>query len=144
LQLGVAPCSLEDVGWWNGLGAANEFFADAVFVYRVTGDELVKQAALAAAKAMNRRQRVAAVKFVRGVADEARGQLTKAAGSDVMAHRLEQLASEISLRDSTAREADRDGRALIHEELERVLGNWRVYFDATVFRRLFPNLFNGR
>jgi hypothetical protein len=145
LQLGLAPCSVEGVGWWNGAGAVNDFFADAVFVYRVTGDELVKQAALAAAKAMNRRQRAAAVKFVRGVADEVRGQLTEEAGPEGMARRLEQLASEISLRDSTLRDAVHDGRALdLHKELERVLGNCRAYCDATVFRRLFPNLFNGR
>jgi hypothetical protein len=133
------------VGWWNGTGAVNDFFADAVFVYRVTGDELVKQATLAAAKAMNRRQRAVAVKFVRGVAEELRGQLTEEAGPDGMAHRLEQLASEIGLQDSTVRDAVRDRRALdLHEELERVVGDWRTYCDATMFRRLFPNLFNGR
>jgi hypothetical protein len=143
LQLDVAACSLEGVGWWNGAGAVNSFFADAVFVYRVTGDELVKEAALVAARAMGWRQRAVAVKFVRGVADEVREQLTVEAGPDGMAHRLEQLASEIGLRDSTV-----DGvhdRALdLHEKLEKVLGNWRAYCDATVFRRLFPNLFNGR
>jgi hypothetical protein len=145
LQSGVAVCSFEDVGWWNATGAVNGFFADAVFVYRVTSDELVKQAALTAAQAMNQRQRAAAVKFVRGVAEEVREQLTEEPGPEGTAHRLEQLASEISLRDSTLRDAVRDRRALdLFEELERVLGNWRAYRDATVFRRLFPNLFNGR
>ena len=112
----------------------------AVFVYRVTGDELVKEATLVAAKAMDWRQRAVAVKFVQGVADEVRDGRTPA-GS--MTHRLEQRASEIGFRDSTI-----DGvydRALdLHEELEKVLGNWRAYTDATVFRRLFPNLFDSR
>jgi len=111
----------------------------------MTGDEPVRRAALAAAKAMNMRQRAAAAKFVRGVADEVRERLTEETGADGMAHRLEQLASEISLRDSTVREAARDRRALdFHGQLERILGNWRAYCDATVLRRLFPNLFNGR
>ncbi len=144
LQLGVAACSLEGVGWWNGAGAVNGFFADAVFVYRVTGDGLVKEAVLAAAKAMGWRQRAVAVKFVRGVADEVREQLTVEAGPEGMAHRLEQLASEIGLRDSTVRDGVHDRGLDLHEELEKVLGNWRAYCDATVFRRLFPNLFNGR
>jgi hypothetical protein len=77
-----------------------------------------------------------------------REQLTEEAGPEGMAHRLEQLASEIGLRDSTVHSTVRDGvhdRALdLHEKLEKVLGNWRAYCDATVFRRLFPNLFNGR
>jgi hypothetical protein len=133
------------VGWWNGASAVNDFFANAVFVYRVTGDELVKKAVLAVAEAMNRRQRAAAVKFVRGVADDMRKQLTEEAGPDSMAHRLEQLASEMSLRGSTVRDTVRDRRALdLREEFERVLGNWRGYWDATMLRRLFPNLFNGR
>ena len=145
LQLRVAPCSLEGVGWWSGAGAVRDFFADAVFIYRETGDELVKQAALTATKAMNRRQRAAAVRFVRGVADEVREQRTEEAGPEGMAHRLEQLASEISLRNSTLRDVVRARHALdLHEKLARVLSNWRTYCDATVFRRLFPNLFDNR
>jgi hypothetical protein len=131
------------VGWWNCARAVNGFFADAVFVYRVTGDELVKEAVLAVAERMNSRQRAAAVKFVRGVADDMRERLTEEAGPDSMAHRLEQLASEMSVRGSTDVVGDR--RVLdLREEFETVLGNWSGYFDATVFRRLFPNLFNGR
>jgi hypothetical protein len=123
----------------------SNFFADAVFVYRVTGDELVKQAILAVAEAMNRRQRAAAVNFVRGVADDIRQQVTEESGPDSTAHRLDQLASEMSLRGSSVRDAVRDRRALdLREEFEKALGNWRGYWDATVFRRLFPNLFNGR
>jgi hypothetical protein len=133
------------VRWWNRALGVNGFFADAVFVYRVTGDELVKEAVLAVAEEMNRRQRAAAVNFVRSVADEVREQLTEEAGPDSMAHRLEQLASEMSVRGSNVRDAVRDRPSLdLREEFERVLGNWRGYWDATVFRRLFPNLFNGR
>ena len=133
------------MGWWNRARAVNDFFADAVFVYRVTGDELVKEAALAVAEAMNRRQRAAAVKFVQGVADDMRQQPTEEAGPDSMAHRLDQLAGEMSLRGSSVRDAVGDRSALdLREGFERVLGNWRGYWDATVFRRLFPNLFNGR
>jgi len=71
----------------------------AVFVYRMTGDELVKEATLVAVKAMDWRQRAVAVKFVRGVADELREQLTEEARPKGMPHRLEQLASEIGFRD---------------------------------------------
>jgi hypothetical protein len=128
LQLGVAACSLEVVGWWSRVGAVSDFFADAVFVYRVTGDELVKEAVLAVANAMNRRQRAVAVKFVRGVADEMRQQLTEETGPDSMARRLEHLATEMSLRGSTARDAVRDRHALdLREEFETALGNWRGY-----------------
>ena len=133
------------MGWWNRARAVNAFFADAIFVYRVTGDELVKEAVLAVAEAMNRQQRASAVKFVQSVAADVREQVTEEAGPDSMAHRLEQLAIEMSLRGSTVRDAVRDRRSLdVREEFERVLGNWRGYWDATVFRRLFPNLFNGR
>jgi len=144
LQLGVPACSLEGVSWWNRTAAVNAFFADAVFVYSVTGDELVKQATLAAAKAMDRRQRATAVKLVRSVADEVRQQLTEEAGPDNMANRLEQLATEISLRDSTVRDSVRERRLPLHEQLERVVGSWRAYRDATVFWRLFPTFFSGR
>jgi len=105
----------------------------------------VKQAILAVAEAMNGRQRAAAVTFVRGVADDIRQQVTEEFGPDSMTHRLNRLASEMSLRGSGVRDAVRDRRALdLREEFERVLGNWRGYWDATAFRRLFPNLFNGR
>jgi hypothetical protein len=52
--------------------SVNNFFADAVFVYRVTGDRPVKLAALAAAKGMKMSQRAAAVRFVRSVAANSR------------------------------------------------------------------------
>ncbi len=126
--------------------AVNAFFADAIFVYRVTGDMLVRQAALAAANEMNTSQRAAAVKFVRDVADDMREQRTAGGGPDGAAALLEQLASEISLRDWTIRDVVHDRCALadLDEELERALGSWLGYCDSSLFRRRFPILFNGR
>ena len=130
------------MGWWNRARAVNAFFADAVFVYRVTGDGPVRLAALAAAKEMSTSQRAAAVKFVRDVADDMREQRTAGGGSDGAAALLEQLASEISLRDWTIRDVVHDRRALadLDEELERALGSWLGYCDFAVFRRRFPSL----
>ncbi len=134
------------MGWWNRARAVNAFFADAVFVYRVTGDRLVRLAALAAAKEMNTPQRAAAVKFVRGVADDMREQRTAEAGPDGAADLLEQLANEISLREWTIRDVVHQRCALadLDEELERALGSWFGYCDSSLFRRRFPILFNGR
>jgi hypothetical protein len=141
----VADCSLEGVGWWNGAGTVSDFFADAVFVYRVTGDELVKEAVLAVADAMNRRERAVAVKFVRSLARDVRDLLVDEAASGSVTHRLEQLASEMSLRGSIARDGVRDRRASdLRETLETILGSWRAYWDTTVVRRLLPKLFNSR
>jgi hypothetical protein len=133
-------------GWWNRARAVNDFFADAVFVYRVTGDRLVRLAALAAAKTMNTTQRGAAIKFVRGVADDMRERGTGEAGPDGAADLLDQLANEISLRDWTIRDVVHDRCALadLDEELENALGSWLGYCDSSLFRRRFPILFNGR
>jgi hypothetical protein len=134
------------MGWWNGAGAVNDYFADAILVYMCNGDAVVRLAALAAAKVMAGPQRASAVNFVRVVVDDMRTQLANEEEANGATLRLEQLATEISLRDWTVQDAIHDRRALaaLDRELERALGNWRGYCDSTVFRRRFPDLFKHR
>ena len=90
--------------WWNRARAVNAFFADAVFVYKVTGDGPVKTGGPCSREgdggpAARRRREVRARRCGRHARTAYSGS-----GPDGAAALLEQLASEISLRDSTIRD----------------------------------------
>jgi len=122
-------------GLLGGAQKINDYFADAIWVYRYTADPVVRLAALAAAKVAAGAQRTSMVNYLRVTAGDAR----RLAGGDDVAYRLNQLADDISLRDWTVSDSMYDKEALW--KLDAEYGRALDKFDAGVFRRRFPQLF---
>ena len=124
--------------FFRGAYNINDYFADAVWVYRRTGDPLVRLAALTAAKVAAGAQRASMVNYLRVTAQDER----QFESGDEAAYRVNQLADEISLRDWGLSEVVQSKRALW--KLDAEYGKALDRFDASIFRRRFPDLFPER
>lgn len=109
----------------------SEYFWDAICVFSINHDPAVRMAALAAAKKASRDERAFMVKHLRVFASDE---------EDDVALLLNQLADELAMRDWTIRDAVAEGSALA--EFDSEYAQALDKFDATVFRRRFPEFFN--
>ena len=108
----------------------SDYFWDAILVYCSNHDPIVLMAALAAAKKASREQRASMVNHLGSFAADEDEDLAVA---------LNDLVKEIASRDWTIRDAVAAGAALAEFDEEYAIALDR--FDASVFRRRFPNVF---
>lgn len=109
----------------------SDYFWDAILVYCRYQDPTVRMAALTAAKKASREQRTSMINHLRSFAVDEEQDLSFA---------LNELADEIAVRDWTIRDAVAQGARLAELDEEYAIALDR--FDAGVFRRRFPDVFD--
>jgi hypothetical protein len=121
-------------------GGINTYFADAVRVFSLTGDEAAHSAALSAGKTAADEQRTSMIGYLRSVASD----LAQAAGADgearTVMERIAEVADKLAEKNWTMSDIVAEKRRLkmLDAEYFHALGR----ADSGVFRRRYPMFFS--
>jgi hypothetical protein len=117
----------------------NDYFANAVRVYALTGDEHTRCAALNAAKVATRKQRSRMIAYLLAMAFDIEHAMGDGSGAKLPIQRLLTLKKDIEAKDWNVIDAAREKDRLSELEPEYLEALNRV--DPSVFERKHPELF---
>ena len=117
----------------------NDYFANAVRVYALTGDEHTRCAALNAAKVATRKQRSRMIAYLLAMAFDIEHAMGDDSGAELPIQRLLTLKKDIEVKDWNLTDAAREKDRLSELEPEYLEALNRA--DPSVFELKHPELF---